>query len=191
MFNSNSTIDKPDGFNEIERLIKQKLDYNHNGLFMNSVDNSTIILLAKIQAKEQKRSLARKELIFNNLTHNLSSKINKKPTRSLIDSYLKSHLLNRKIRHNRQYNVDKMKQQDTRTVIIDQPNQSLARVTFNFNNNSLIKSLPMKLMNKKYLNRQARLLKDNYEQDSEQDKIDNNVILDHLVLAKSFVLKKN
>ena len=223
---ANATSEKSEELNEVQRLIKEKLDYNHNGLIMSGVDNSTIILLAKIQAREQKRSaersLARRELFLsgrnnlddfqsfqrNNLDHlqrnlqrnlrtslegssketlsanlrerfrenlkeNLRESLRGKSTRALIEDYLSHRLLKRKVRQD-------ARQQSSRTIIIDQPSQSLARVTFNFVGNRLVKSTPMKQSNQsgRHSVRQARLMSD-------------GVVLDHLLLGKSFVLQKN
>lgn len=132
------------------KSLGKKLDYNHNGLIMNGVDNSTIVLLAKIQAREQKRSLS-------SAISSPSSKFKLKPTRSLIDNYLKNRIKNRAIRQNRS--------NFRNSIVIEQPNESLARITINEN----------KI---KENSRQARLLL------KDQDK----VVLDHLVLTKSFVL---
>lgn len=191
--------DKPgelNDLNKIANLIKKKMDYNHNGLIMKSVDNSTIILLAKIQANEKKRSLEhdrqyrrslfRKELSLNNL--------NNKPTRSVIEEYFKTHMLRRTIRKNRQIVTNFAPSTNTKTVIIDQPNQSTAKITFNFYENQ-IKNLPMKYldMTNQYSNRQARLLEDRSQTELNNliNQKSQTVILDHLVLAKSIVLKKS
>ena len=176
--------EKSGELNEIERLIKNKMDYNHNGLIMSGVDNSTVILLAKIQAKEQKRSaersLARRELFLNNRNHldlhydllrNLRESLRGKPTRSLIEEYLRQRLLKRKARQNAR--------QSSRTIIIDQPSQSLARVTFNFVGDRLMTSQPLK-QSRLAGSRQARLLSEPSD----------GVVLDHLLLGKSFVLQK-
>lgn len=200
----NETTEKSEEeLNEIQRLIKNKLDYNHNGLIMSGVDNSTVILLAKIQAREQKRSsersLARRELFLSsrnnfhddfqrnsfdnlvfqrnlreNLRESLRENLRGKSTKALIEDYLSHRLLKRKVRQN-------ARQQSSRTIIIDQPSQSLARVTFNFVGNRLVKSLPAMHSNKsgRYSGRQARLLSED------------GVVLDHLLLGKSFVLQKN
>ena len=179
------TNDGSSELNEIEQLTKHKMDYNHNGLIANGVENSTVILLANIQAKEQKRSaersLARRELFLSSRNNfNLlqsdgfdSFPSRGKPTRSVIEHYLSQRLLKRKARQNARQQA----RQASRTIIIDQPSQSLARVTFNFNGNRLLKNWPLKQPNK----RQARLLSEPGD----------GVVLDHLLLAKSFVLQKN
>lgn len=178
---------EPNEPNEIERLMKNKLDYSHNGLIMSGVDNSTVILLAQIQAKEQKRSversLARRELFLNsrnNAEHLPLRHLNLrgKPSRSVIEEYLRQRRLKRKVRQN-------ARQRSSRTIIIEQPSQSLARVTFNFNGDRSVKSLPLKTdQNSLQSGRQARLLRDQLEPSD-------GVVLDHLLLGKSFVLQKN
>lgn len=174
--------------NEIKQLVKNKLDYNHNGLIMSGVDNSTAVLLAQIQAKEQKRSaersMSRRELYLNsryNAEHFPLRHLNLrgKPSRSVIEEYLRQ----RRLKHRASINV---RQRSSRSVIIEQPSQSLARVTFNFNGNPSMKSLPLKHheANGRPLARHARLLRDHPEPSD-------GVVIDHLLLGKSFVLQKN